>query len=162
MNPSDERILVLREMVRRAFPADPYFGNVTNYDKDLQQELTEKNEALDEDQDLYRMLRGRGWTEIPKYFLYSHPDGYVLLSEDAFSAFLPAWLLRALDNVEAEDEVRNFLVYAFSNTAQQLRHLNQEQRRTVRALLAEFAGRGTEAPVRKLIPQAIEYLDRLG
>jgi hypothetical protein len=169
----EKRIAALRESIRRAFPADVYTGKVTPYDNELSFELREDQAILDEDQDLFRALKGRRWTEVPKQLLESLPDGYVLLSDEAFAVFLPAWLCRALDDIDGENEVRNFVVYAFSprhdmvpdmrdHKVHRLQLLNPEQRRVVRSLLVEFAERGTPPFVRALATKAVTLIDSLG
>jgi hypothetical protein len=151
----DGRIAALRESIRRSFPAEPYRGKVTPNDGEWTPEL-------DEDQDLYGALNARRWTEVPTQLLHSQPDAYVLLTDQAFAAFLPAWLMFSLEDMDAENEVRNFLVYAFSNTLRQFRVLNPEQRLTVRSLLEEFAERETSAPIRALATQAVALIDSQG
>ena len=169
---ADEKIERLRESIRRAFPAETYTGEVTRYDSELSSELREDQESLEEDQDLFRALKGRKWTEVPRESLQHLPDGYVLLSDKAFVAFLAFWLVRALENMDGENEDRNFLVYAFSpkydmtpdmtyRVFERLRFLNSEQRQAVRSLLMEFTERGTVPFVRNLAVQAVALIDSL-
>jgi hypothetical protein len=150
----DGRIVALRESILGSFPAEPYTGKVTPNDADL------GDPELDEDLDLYETLKGRKWTEVATKLLRDQPSGYGLLTDEAFVAFLPAWLMSSLERMDAENEVRNFLVYAFSNTMRQFRVLNPEQRLTVRSVLAEFAERGTSPFVRTLAVQALALIDR--
>ena len=157
----DERITHLRESIRHAFPAERFDGSVTNYDDEVSSELTEDQEMLDEDQDLFRVLNGRNWTEVPTQLIENLPDGYGLLSDEAFGAFLAAWLWKSLDNIDGENEVRNFLIYAFTSTARQLRLLSPQQRSVVRSLLVEFSNRGTVPFVRALAAQAVALIDNL-
>jgi hypothetical protein len=161
---SNEQISRLRESIRRAFPAETYVGNVTQYDDELSSELREDQAILDEEQDLFRALKGRKWTEVPKELLENLPSGYGLLSGEAFVAFLPAWLSRALDDMDVENEVRNFLVYGFDTMTilGQLRLLSPEQRSVVRSLLVEFCERGTAPFVRALAVKALALIDKLG
>jgi|SRR5579885_1338190 len=158
----DEHISRLRESIRRAFPAETYVGKVTRYDEEVSSELTEDQNMLDEDQHLFRALKGRKWTEIPDQLIEKLPSGYGLLSDEAFGAFLAAWLWRSLDNMDSENEVRNFLVYALSSTVSQLRLLSLEQRSVVRSLLIEFSKRGTAPFVKTLAVQAVALTDKLG
>ena len=101
------------------------------------------------------------WTEVPRNLLFRHPDGYVLLTDQAFVAFLPAWLMCSLEGMDEENEVRNFLAYTFSNTLRQFRLLNLEQRLIVRSILAEFSQRGTGSFVRDLLAKTIVFIDSL-
>lgn len=161
---SNEQISRLRESIRRAFSAETYAGKVTQYDDELSSELLEDQAILDEDQDLFRALKGRKWTEVPKELLENLPSGYGLLSGEAFVAFLPAWLAHALDDTDGENEVRNFLVYAFDTMTilGQLRLLSPEQRSVVRSLLVGFSERGTAPSVRARAVKAVALIDTLG
>ena len=149
----DERIVALHESIRRAFPAEPYSGKITSMDGDWPPEL-------DDDEILYNALNGRRWTELPTHLLCAQPDGYELLTDNAFVAFLPAWLMYSLEDLTQENEVRDFIVYSFSNTMRKFRCLNSDQQRTVRSILLEFTERGTCALVRKLAAEAIALIDR--
>jgi hypothetical protein len=53
---------------------------------------------------------GDGGLRYPGYSSTNYPDGIVLLTHEAFAAFLPAWLTCALTN----NAVREFMVYTFS------------------------------------------------
>jgi hypothetical protein len=152
----------LREAIRRSFPAEIYTGKVTPNDGEWLPELTEENAILDDDMFLYEGLNGRRWTEVPTQLLQTHLDGYVLLTDQAFTAFLPAWLMYSLENMDGENEVRNFLVYAFSYTLRQFRVLDPEQKGIVRSLLAEFAERGTSRFVKKLAVEALALIAKYG
>ena len=144
----------LREAIRCSFPDEPYIGKVTPNDDQLD------DPELDEDKDLRDALNGRRWTEVPAKLLHDLPDGYVLLTDEAFVAFLPAWLMRSLEHMDEENEVRNFIVYSFSHTMRQFRVLNPGQQRTVRSILAEFTQRGTCASVGKRATEAVALVDR--
>ena len=163
---SNGQIVSLRESIRQAFPIVAYSGKITNRDLELD------DPSLDEEKDLHDALKGKRWSDIPRELLLSLPDGYVLLSDAAFVSFLPAWLLYALENIDGENEVRNFVVYAFSpkhdmvpDTTNQildrLRLLNPEQRSTVRSLLEEFTKRGTSPFVKTLALKAVTLIDQV-
>ena len=158
----DGRTAALREAIRRSFPAERYTGKVTPHDGEWLPELTEENAILDDHMFLYEALNGRRWTEVPTQLLRNQPDGYVLLTDEAFTAFLPAWLMHSLEGMDAKNEVRDFLVYTFSSTLSQFRVLNPEQQLTVRSLLAEFAERESSPYVKKLAFQALALIDRFG
>jgi len=170
---SDERLAALRELILRSFPAEPYTGKVTPNDGAWLPELTEENAILDDDKFLYEALNGRKWTEILTNFIYGQPGGLALLTDEAFTSFLPAWLLCSLENIDGQNEVRNFVVYTFSPRrdlipdmtwfkTNRIRILNPRQRLSVRSLLAEFAERETSSYLRKLASQAIALIDSLG
>jgi|ERR1700690_1203309 len=149
-----ERIDALRESIRRSFPAESYKGRVTPNDDGLD------DPDLDEDRDLYEALNGRKWTEVPTRLLQAESSGYELLTDEAFTAFLPAWLMRSLEDMDAENEVRNFVVYSFSATMRRFSVLNPEQQLTVRSILEQFTERGTCTYVRNLAAEAIALIDR--
>ena len=46
--------------------------------------------------EISQALANRAWTEIPRDFLFRNPDVLPLLSEDAYVAYLPAWLREGL------------------------------------------------------------------
>jgi hypothetical protein len=78
----------------------------------------------------------------------SNPDGVVLLSDEAFSAFLPAWLIRSLDLINDENEVRELMIYTLGGSGgepptdrirRRLQALNSDQRRAVRQTVALFS-----------------------
>lgn len=162
----EARMLELRQQIQSAFPSYIYEGVVTKYDDKL------ADPGLDEEKELYETLKGKMWTEVPSQFLDSQPDGYVLLVDDAFAAFIAAWLRRSLDNINGENKVRDFVVYAFGPKRdlvpdttgliqQRLIALNGQQRGVLRALLAEFADKGPSAFQRKLASEAAGLIDSL-
>ena len=55
---------------------------------------------------VYEALNGRIWPDIPKEFLRREPDGFVLLTDGTLVAYLPAWLMCALDDMDGENVVR--------------------------------------------------------
>ncbi len=130
----------LRARIEEVFPAERCHGPITRFDGHHEEEF-------DEDQLLYQGLLGRTWKEISGQFIREHPGGLVLLTPEAFVAFLPAWLLFALDDMAGENEVRSFVIYVFSpktellpNTSSGIRdrfgNLNAEQQKTTRKFLA--------------------------
>lgn len=166
------RIRALREAIRRSFPAVPYEGKVTPHDGEWLPELTEENAILDDDKFLYEGLKGRKWTEIPRQLLNDLPDDLPLLTDGAFVAFLAAWLLQSLENLEGNNDVRNFLVYNFSPNTEmvpdmtwfkksRIRILNSHQRLVVRSLLVEFTERESSEFVKKRAAKAVELIDSL-
>jgi hypothetical protein len=61
--------------------------------------------------------------------------------------------------MDAEDEVRNFVVYSFQ-TMRKFRVLNPEQQFTARSLLVEFAQHGTSEFTANLAKEAVTLIDR--
>lgn len=93
----------VRAKIEAAFPDLVFCGAVTGADG-------LPNEELDEERALYGALHGKSWSKIPPSFIERNPDAIVLLTDKAFGAFLPAWLISALMN----EEVRKLFVYVFS------------------------------------------------
>jgi hypothetical protein len=141
----------LRDSIRSAFPAEKYSGQVTPADGAFTPEL-------DDDEALFKASSGRHWTDLDQCFLHAQPDGFELLTDAAYRAFLAAWLMYSLENMNSENEVRNFVLYAFSITAQRLRALNQDQRQTVRSLLAYFKQRESNRFLRNCAEEGIAIL----
>ncbi len=144
----------LRDFIVSAFPAEAYTGQVTAADGALTPEL-------DDEEALFNALIGRRWTDVDRSLLEAQPDGYILLTDAAYRAFFPAWLMCALGEIDGENEVRDFVVYAFSHTAQQLRALNQEQRRAVRLILEYFNEHERNTFLQKRISEALENVAML-
>jgi hypothetical protein len=170
---SDGRLAALRELILHSFPDETYTGKVTPNDGAWLPELTEENAILDDDKFLYEALKGRKRTEVPTSFIYGQPDGLALLTDEAFVSFLPAWLLCSLENIDGQNEVRNFVVYTFSPRhdlipdmtwfkTNRIRILNPQQRLSVRSLLAEFVEREASSYLRKHASHAIALIDNLG
>jgi hypothetical protein len=123
---------VLRDNIIAAFPGSVFSGPITRVDG-------RTDEALEEEQALYNALRARKWSDIEGSFVSSNVDGIALLTDQAFAAFLPAWLIAALD----ENEVREMLVYFFSPSAHEpsesrdrrIEQLTLPQKKVLRAFL---------------------------
>ena len=162
-NDRNDQLTNLREMIRHAFPAVPYDGRITEYDDQLD------DPSLDDEKALYQFLKGKQWTSISPDFVHTQPDGYVLLSDGAFGPFLAAWLMESLENPKS-NMVSEFLVYSFSPKTDmapdttgyilgKVQTLTSEQRRVLRAVLAELADRDLSEFQRKLALEAIALLE---
>jgi hypothetical protein len=97
---------LLQEQIQSAFPESTFSGSITGVDGTA-------DEVLDEEHALYSELRGRKWSEIDASFIRDFPDGFVLLTDEAFVAFIAVWLSCALKDAA----VRQMLVYTFSQDA---------------------------------------------
>jgi hypothetical protein len=153
MGEENTRGALLRESIHRAFPAEIYTGKVTINDGDL------TRGEMDEEQELHDALKRRRWTEVPAELLRRQPDGYLLLTSEAYVAFLPAWLMYSLEDMDAENQVREFLGYSFQ-TMRQFRVLNADQRLVVRSLLSEFKERDPSGFIRDHAAEAVALIDR--
>ena len=168
----DERVTILRDGIRRAFPTVPHTGNITRHDGAWLPELTEENAIHDDDKFVYEALKGRNWTDVPKRFLHEEPDGFVLLTEEALVAYLAAWLMCSLDDIDSENKVREFVVYSFSpspdllgsNTnfiVSRVQALSPAQRSVVRSLLSEFSQREVSSSIREDAAKGVALIDTL-
>ncbi len=154
MNAFDQQLGALRDSIRTAFPAGIFEGQVTPFDGAF-------IEPNDEEELLFKALKGRKWTDLEPELLTSLVDGYVFLTDEAYRAFLPAWLTFALGNLDGENEVRSFILYSFGRTAQRLRALRREQRAVVRTVVAYFGEREQNDFLKEHATQALEYMEKL-
>jgi hypothetical protein len=167
-NGAGERLAALRDSVPRVFPLVAYQGPVTPYDGDWLPELTEENAFLEEYKFLYEALHGRQWSEVPKNVVYAVPSELSLLTNEAVAAFLPAWILCVLEDVNGDNEVREYFIYLFSPSKEaslrdftlgRLRALNPDQRSLLRSVLMEFAQRERNEYVRGHASAAVKFID---
>jgi hypothetical protein len=165
---ASERLAALRDSVQRVFPPVVYQGQVTRFDGEWLPELTEENALLDDDKFLYEALLGRQWTEVPKDFIYAMAGDFVLLTDEALVAFLPAWIMCSFENITGENRVRDTFVYSFSPEEQpplrdallsRLRALNPDQRSLVRSLLVEFAHLEPDGFVGERASAGVKFID---
>lgn len=157
----DKRVATLREAIRCAFPVLTYTGRITRHDGDWVHDLTEHSAIHEDDLFLYQALRGRTWTAVSPAFLRDQPDGFVLLTDAALPAYLAAWLMCSLEDVHAENPVREDVVNSFSGSAHLLRALNSEQRATLRALLAFFHDCERNPYLQQRCAEAVTQIDKL-
>src|ERR1700733_9291914 len=88
----------IRDQIRGAFPSMEYHGPITSCDCDECKEIREA-------------LWHKRWDEVPTS-LIDLTCSPTLLTPEAFRAFLPAYMLRALDNLMDERVVLEFTVYS--------------------------------------------------
>ena len=154
VKPEDEALAILRNAIASAFPAEPYKGQITPSDHE-----GEWPEELDDDEVLYRTLPGRNWAEVPDELLQQQPSGFGLLTDAAFIAFFAAWLTRALDDIDTENRVREFVVYSFCDNMRQFRILDESQRSVLRSALVEFSQREPNRFVKQRASEAVALID---
>lgn len=93
----------LRQQIHSAFPADTFLGSVTNGCK------------CGECVELARSLSRKRWDAIESETINRQFGSLPLLSSEAFSAFLPAWLMRSLDSLDADEQkFREWTLYALA------------------------------------------------
>jgi|HubBroStandDraft_1064217.scaffolds.fasta_scaffold53384_3 hypothetical protein len=104
----------LRNQIRQAFPPAQFYGPITPCD-------------CEECTDIRDGLRHKRWDEISTQFL-DFTCSPVLLTPEAFHAFLPAYLLRGLDDLGGDTVVREFTVYSLCpNGSEEQSHEYQNQ-----------------------------------
>jgi len=152
----ENTVETLRVRIRSVFPDVVFLGQITPADK-------ETGEDFDDERTLHAALHGKRWSEIPASFLSPSSYSIPLLTEEAFEAFLPAWLSRALD----DGEVRRAVVYAFSPKQREgsqsfmdcrIRRLSGPQRDAIRELMAHFIAVETSKFVQEHARRALEYI----
>ena len=93
----------VRQHIQSAFPARVFFGSITNGCK------------CDECAELSKSLRQRSWDTLSDNTMDAQFGSLPLLFPEAFAAFLPAWLMRSLDNVDTEQQkFREWTLYALA------------------------------------------------
>ncbi len=118
---------------------------------------------------LYEYLYGRKWTEISREFLDGMHFDFLLLTMEAWVAFLAAWMMHSLeDSRETRHTMGSALVIVLSPgdepwmtdfTLNRLRVLNSEQRAAVRSFLIEFGQR--DRYVQREASEAVKLIDSL-
>jgi hypothetical protein len=166
----DERLTALRSAILSAFPDFVYEGKITRHDGEWLPELTEENAIHDDDKLLYEALNGHKWSDIPQQFLYEMPGDFVLLIDEALVAFIGAWLMCSLENLQRENDVREYFVYTFGRKDETqtkdfsvglLRAFNPQQLAVVRLLLVEFSQSESSRFVREYALEAVKLIDHL-
>lgn len=145
----------LQKEIRKYFPVEHFEGKITPYDGAFTPEL-------DGDKDLYEMAAGKLWTDVPAEFLRANPDAFLLLTDEAFGAFFPAWLQASLENAHGENVVREFLIYSFgpnSNRQHRLQLLSSEQRIVLRSMMSLFAECENSRFLRQHAAESVAFMD---
>jgi len=150
----------VKDEIDAAFPDVNFTGQITSVDGRL-------DEELDEEQGLYEFLKQRRWSEVDQAFIEGNPDGIELLTDDAFAAFLPAWLSRAL----VSDFVRPSVVLTFSTDIERSPYwtetmgrrmglLTVSQKATLLSFLTHCFDIETLGLAKKDVRSAIAYVSR--
>lgn len=88
-------LLTLEERLRLAFPEREVSGDIAPHD-------------CEECNALQFNLEKTTWTRVPSEFVKANDGALPLLTEDAYAAFLPAWLLQAVR--EPSEEVADMIL----------------------------------------------------
>lgn len=144
----------LREQIREAFPPAKFHGSVTTCD-------------CDECLDLRKALTGQRWDEVPTAFL-DFTCSPTLLDAEAFQTFLPAYMLRGLDDLNDERVVLEFTVYALcpeqhaiDHVAQRAALMSPAQIQAIRSFLLFVVSRAKEGEwFKRFVDRALDSIWR--
>lgn len=101
--PRMKQVEVLRQLIRVAFPSRPFLGAVTG------------GCDCDECCEIATTLNLQSWDAISDETLNVQFGALPLLSSEAFSAFLPAWLNGSLSKLDADEQkVREWTLYSLA------------------------------------------------
>lgn len=93
----------MRQRIQSVFPSQPFFGSITN------------GCACDECTALVKSLYGRKWDALDNETMDVQFGSLSLLTLEAFTIFVPAWLIRSLDNIDAEEQkFREWTLYSLA------------------------------------------------
>jgi len=132
----------LCDQIRKAFPAESFSGCST------------AGCVCDECQEIAALLRGKRWDEITDEIMDICFGALPLLSEQAITAFLPAWLIRSLNCVGAKEiRVREWTLYELAIYSDEEDSLDDVERivERRRRLRAHFTAAQVEAVRRFLL-----------
>jgi hypothetical protein len=172
---TDEHLTDLRNAILRAFPDVVFDGQITPYDGEWPDEVTEENAIYDgqviygDEMLLYEGLKGHKWSDIPREFIQGMAIDFVLLTSEALVAFIAAWLMRSLENLAGESDVRDLFISTFSPDREESRELtidllrafNPEQLAVLRLFFVEFSKSESSKYVREDALNAVKVLDSL-
>jgi hypothetical protein len=147
----------LRTQMRAAFPDVAYAGAITPADGKTGQDY-------DEHEALYNALHDKPWSQIPAAFIRGNAHGLVLLTAEAFVAYLPAWLNEGL----VSPEVAEVMVYTFypdpaknrDHMDQRMHAMSSPQSEVLAAFLAYCSQTTTSGFLKDHATQALEYVRR--
>jgi hypothetical protein len=147
----------LRADIRNAFPAVVHAGPITPADG-------KSGEDYDETELLYEALHGKAWPEIPARFVRANSMALVMLTEEAFGVYLPAWLNEGL----TDQEVGEAVVYMFCNEPgedssymdRRLQHLNHQQKEVLQAFLTHRGQTTSSQAHRESARRASAYVEK--
>jgi hypothetical protein len=163
------QVAPLREMIFRSFPPFTYSETIVA-GGDYGPLSDDPSQVITADESLFYTLKGKRWTEIPLQFLDHHQGDFVLLTAQAFAAFIPAWLVFCIDNDFCGAE---FIVYTFASrdpqSSSQIRQLsiemfqalNPQQRRTLLIFLQAIAMYDPSPHIRDYAEAAAHTVDNL-
>ncbi|HET9281618.1 MAG TPA: hypothetical protein VFR24_06615 [Candidatus Angelobacter sp.] len=171
---TDEHLTDLQNAILRAFPDVVFEGQITPHDGEWPNEPTEEDFCegqviYGDEMLLYEGLKGQKWSDIPREFIQGMATDYVLLTSEALVAFIAAWLMRSLENLTGNNDVRDHFIFTFSSDREESKKLtidllhafNPEQLAVLRLLLVEFSKSEPSSFVREHAQNAVRFIDSL-
>jgi hypothetical protein len=145
----------VRAQIRSAFPNIVYSGPVTPADG-------KTGEDYDELEALYNELHGKAWLEISAPFIRGNAHGLVLLTVEAFTAYLPAWLIEGM----SDPQVGEVMVYTFCpedgkdrhRMDSRIEHMNSLQKEALIAFLTHCHQTNPSKYIKDRAEQALTYV----
>ena len=160
-NERESEIAALRKMICESFPDEKFDG----------MQFPGDGEELDDARELYYTLRNLKWSEVPEAFIRSYPSELGLLEHAEFVAFLPAWLLQALEDAGKANPVREYMIYMFdphdratiskSHMVRRVQQMNPAQRATVRSVLETLKQHEPSKFIRENAERAVAFIENL-
>jgi hypothetical protein len=171
---TDEHLTDLQNAILREFPDVVFEGQITPHDGGWPNEPTEDDiydgqVIYGDEMILYEGLKGHKWSDIPREFIEGMALDFVLLTSEALVAFLAAWLMRSLENLTGENDVRTHFINMFSQdrdedkelTIDLLRAFNPEQLAVLRLFFVEVSKSEPSTFVREHAHNAVRFIDSL-
>jgi len=144
--------------IRSAFPDLICSGPITPADG-------KTGEDYDEHEILFEGLRGRAWSRIPASFIRENAGALVLLTEEAFVVYLPAWLIAGV----TDHTVGEILAYTFCPAPDgdqrfmdsRIKRMNVVQREALAVFLAYCVETNSSKVIKDRAEEALAYVSSL-
>jgi hypothetical protein len=146
----------VRSQIRSAFPDVIHSGPITPADGKTGEDYADHGV-------LYGVLHGRAWSEVPVSFIRENDDGLALLTEEAFVAYLPAWLIEGL----VASQVGDALIYTFCPDPgndhrfmdRRIQLMSSVQKEALSAFLSHYAQASASKYIKDRAKQAVVYVN---
>lgn len=170
---TDKHLTDLQNAILRAFPDVVFEGQITPHDGEWPNEPTEDDiydgqVIYGDEMILYEGLKGHKWSDIPRQFIEGMAMDFVLLTSEALAAFIAAWMMRSLENLAGDNEVRSDFINMLCPreeskelTIDLLRAFNLEQLAVLRLFFVEFSKSEPSSFVREHAHSAVKLIDSL-
>jgi hypothetical protein len=172
---NDKHLTDLKNAILRAFPDVVFDGQITRHDGEWPEEVTEETAIYEgqviygDEMLLYKGLKGHRWSDISREFIEGMAMDFVLLTSEALAAFIAAWMMRSLENLAGENEVRSDFINMLCPNREEskeltinlLRAFNHEQLAVLRLFFVEFSKNEPSSFVRESAYNAAKFIDSL-